>query len=64
MIKVAGDQVDTEGEIMSVELELWWHDPVACVQELLGNPTFSEKMAYAPERAYEDAEGTRQADIR
>ncbi|KAG2107133.1 hypothetical protein DEU56DRAFT_750189 [Suillus clintonianus] len=59
IISVAGDQVDTNGDMMSAELELWQRDPVECVRELMGNPTFREKMAYAPERAYEDTEGTR-----
>lgn len=58
MIAVAGDQVDTNGDMLSVELELWRRDPVDCVWELMGNPTFREKMAYTPEHAYEDREGT------
>jgi len=36
------------------ELELWLCDPVACVQELLGNPVFHDELAYAPEKVYTD----------
>lgn len=39
------------------ELELWMHNPVACVEELIGNPTFDGSIAYAPERVYADQEG-------
>ncbi|KAG2737915.1 hypothetical protein P692DRAFT_20883099 [Suillus brevipes Sb2] len=58
MIAVAGDQVDPNGEMLSVELELWRRNPIDCVRELMGNPTFREKIAYAPEQAYEDIKGT------
>ena len=44
---------DTESE----ELELWMRDPVACIQELIGNPAFNGSMAYAPEKVYVDQEG-------
>lgn len=57
IIKVAGDQVDANGDMMSAELELWRRDPVTCVRELIGNPTFKDMMAYAPEHAYADNEG-------
>ncbi|KAI9566700.1 hypothetical protein HD554DRAFT_2040073 [Boletus coccyginus] len=39
------------------ELELWICDPVAYIQELMGNPTFDESMAYTPEKIYTDAKG-------
>ncbi|KAN0091453.1 hypothetical protein V8E55_005019 [Tylopilus felleus] len=44
------DGVEGEGE----ELELWLQDPVACVQELIGNAAFKNEMAYAPEKVYTD----------
>ncbi|KZP05070.1 hypothetical protein FIBSPDRAFT_903784 [Athelia psychrophila] len=42
---------------MVEELEFWQHDPVECVQELIGNPAFLEPMSFTPEDAYEDAGG-------
>ncbi|KAG2367230.1 hypothetical protein BDR07DRAFT_1479353 [Suillus spraguei] len=41
----------------TTKLELWWCDPVECVQELIGNPAFKDVMAFAPEQAYEDTLG-------
>ncbi|KAN0078167.1 hypothetical protein V8E55_010224 [Tylopilus felleus] len=45
------------------ELKLWMWDPVACVQELIGNPAFCGSIAYTPEKVYTDREGqTRRYD--
>lgn len=42
-------------------VELWHRDPVECVRELLGNPSF-KKQGYVPRRIFkkmsEDGEGT------
>ncbi|KAG1843935.1 Zn-finger domain-containing protein [Suillus subalutaceus] len=57
LIKVAGDIIATDGEMSSAELELWRRDPVDCIRELIGNPTFKDMMAYAPEHAFEDRGG-------
>lgn len=45
---------------MVEEVELWYRDPVECVRELIGNPLFDGKLAYAPEEHYEDRDGTRE----
>ncbi|KAJ7483388.1 hypothetical protein FB451DRAFT_1439345 [Mycena latifolia] len=46
---------DPTGKTMRREQnELWWRDPVECVRELMGNPTFREAMRYAPEKLYAD----------
>jgi hypothetical protein len=39
------------------EMELWCHDPVECVRELIGNPAFKNLLAYAPKQAFQDEEG-------
>ena len=39
------------------ELELWMCNLVACIRELMGNPTFDGSMAYVPEKVYTDPEG-------
>jgi hypothetical protein len=57
LIKVAGDIITPDGKMSTAELELWRRNPVDCIRELMGNPTFREMMAYAPEHAFEDAEG-------
>lgn len=41
-------------------LELWWRDPVDCVRELIGNPSFRDMMKYAPEWLYADKNGVTQ----
>jgi hypothetical protein len=38
------------------EVELWKRDPVQCVQELIGNPRFCDKLRYAPCKQYTDVE--------
>ncbi|KAG1888440.1 uncharacterized protein F5891DRAFT_1132009 [Suillus fuscotomentosus] len=57
LIKVAGDIVAQDREMSSAELELWQRNPVDCIRELIGNPTFKEMIAYAPEHAFEDRGG-------
>lgn len=47
-IVLTGDSVDESGERASETLELWYRNPVECVQELLGNPLFKDYMHYAP----------------
>lgn len=42
---------------MTEELELWRRNPVECVKELIGNPTFDGKMTYAPEKVYMEMVG-------
>ncbi|THH16161.1 hypothetical protein EUX98_g9347, partial [Antrodiella citrinella] len=56
-VTVQGDVEDEDGETMSEELELWYRDPAECVQELIGNPIFDGKMAYAPEKVFAELEG-------
>ncbi|KAJ7623731.1 hypothetical protein FB45DRAFT_980504 [Roridomyces roridus] len=56
---VVGDEVDENGEPKKEEIELWKRNPVECIRELMGNAAFREKMRYAPQRVYRDAEGNR-----
>ena len=49
---------DEEAATASEELELWLQDPVACVQELIGNTAFRTEITYAPEEVYTDPHGT------
>ncbi|KAG2158515.1 Zn-finger domain-containing protein [Suillus bovinus] len=46
LIKVAGDVVDTDGEMLTTKLELWQCDPVECIWELIGNPPFKDSRIY------------------
>ena len=58
IVKAQGDRLDEDGQLMAAEeMELWRRDPVECVRELIGNPTFKDLLAYAPEQAFCDQEG-------
>ncbi|KAI5987996.1 hypothetical protein EDC04DRAFT_2873305 [Pisolithus marmoratus] len=57
MIDVVGDVVGKDGTLRHEQLELWWQDPVECMEELIGNPAFWDVMVYVPKHAYADAQG-------
>ncbi|KAJ7429562.1 hypothetical protein B0H11DRAFT_1944597 [Mycena galericulata] len=50
------DKDPTGATMRREQNELWWRDPVECVAELMGNPTFRDAMRYAPEKLYVDEE--------
>ncbi|KAG1837058.1 hypothetical protein F4604DRAFT_1601889, partial [Suillus subluteus] len=56
-VTVRGNKEDEFGVPLEEEVELWSHDPVECVQELIGNPFFKADMAYSPAKAYADRAG-------
>ncbi|KAH7905500.1 Zn-finger domain-containing protein [Hygrophoropsis aurantiaca] len=58
MINVAGDVIDQNGSMQTTELKLWRRDAVECIEELIGNPAFKDRIAYAPERVFKDEGGT------
>ncbi len=55
-MKLTGDKKDADGKPLMEDLELWWHDPVEVIKDLMGNPVFCEVMKYAPEKLFEDCE--------
>ncbi|KAJ7646307.1 hypothetical protein DFH06DRAFT_1270854 [Mycena polygramma] len=57
-IPLTGDLLDENGEARTETAELWFRDPVECVKELIGNPSFKDVMDYKPTRLFKDAEGT------
>ena len=56
-VTLAGDRIGEDSYIMVDKLELWWCDPNECIQELIGNPTFKDSMAYEPVRMYQGEGG-------
>ena len=60
IIQTVGELLGKDNAPIIEEHELWNHDPIECVHELIGNPTFQEYMAYAPEKAYADKNGQKQ----
>ncbi|KAJ3487621.1 hypothetical protein NLI96_g3382 [Meripilus lineatus] len=62
-IKLTGDVVGHDGKPLEETLELWYRDPIECIQEILGNPMFCDVMRFAPGRLFSDAFGrTRRID--
>jgi hypothetical protein len=41
-----------EGDLGSESVDIWMRDPVDCVRELIGNPSFAEEMRYAPVKEF------------
>jgi hypothetical protein len=59
VFRMQGDQCNKNGsELQSEDVELWHRDPVECIQELMGNPTFKGKQCYAPHKVYKNENGT------
>ncbi|KAI5886664.1 uncharacterized protein SCHCODRAFT_02517285 [Schizophyllum commune H4-8] len=50
---VKGNVVGKDGAVETENVELWLRDPIACIRELLGNPSFKDHSTYAPYRVYE-----------
>jgi hypothetical protein len=57
VITIAGDTFNDQGELLTEDVELWRRNPVDCVRELIGNPTFKDAMEYAPEMVFTDPDG-------
>ncbi|KAF7367105.1 hypothetical protein MSAN_00970100 [Mycena sanguinolenta] len=57
-IPVTGDILDENGNKRTETAELWFRDPVECVRELIGNPSFKDVMDYAPTQLFVDENGT------
>ncbi|PBK90600.1 hypothetical protein ARMGADRAFT_1032586 [Armillaria gallica] len=52
--ELVGNVLDKDGTPMVQTIELWKHDPVACIKELMQDPQFAKHMCYAPEKMYTD----------
>src|SRR5438552_3544003 len=57
-IKVMEDEADEDGVRGEEELELWHRNPITCIQELFGNSTFQDSIAYVLQRVYTNAGGS------
>ena len=57
VVDVTGDCNGEDGMLMRKQLELWHHDPVKCIQDLIGNPAFCDHLVYGPEHLYADSQG-------
>lgn len=57
-ITIMGDELNSSGNPVTEQLELFYWDPVECVRELIGNPAFCNVLHYAPEQIFEDSSCT------
>ncbi|KAJ7617664.1 hypothetical protein DFH06DRAFT_1364378 [Mycena polygramma] len=49
--ELEGDECDSDGKPKKEIVEMWYRDPLECVRELLGNPSYT-KQGYKPMRVY------------
>jgi hypothetical protein len=54
IVNVSGDLEGEDGERMGEDLELWRRNPLECIQELIGNPSFKDKMVFEPAQFFTD----------
>jgi hypothetical protein len=54
-LKIVGNLTDSQDNALTEDVELWYRNPVSCVQSLIGNSAFDGHMQYAPVRIYNDA---------
>jgi hypothetical protein len=50
-VELVGDELDADQQPKKEIVEVWYRDPVECVRELLGNPSF-KKQGYKPIRVF------------
>ena len=56
IIKTTGDLQDEDSKLLTEENELWVHDPIECIQELIGNLAFHDHT-YMCQQVFTDREG-------
>lgn len=57
LVTIEGDIKDVDGNVMKEVVELWFRNPLECIQELINNPQFRDVMQYAPLRHFVDQLG-------
>lgn len=57
-IEVMGNAIGAGGMPATESVELWFRDPIECVQALIGNPTFRENLSYVPQKVFTSGAGT------
>jgi hypothetical protein len=54
IVTVSGDLEAEDGGTMCEELELWRRDTLECIQDLIGNPAFKDRMGFEPAQFFTD----------
>ena len=56
IVKITGDCVGPDGQRLTEETELWRHDTVECILDLIGNPALRDFIVYEPVRMKHDGQ--------
>jgi len=56
-IEVKGNVIGADGEPVTEIVELWFRDPIECIQGLIGNPMFRENVSYVPQKVFMSGSG-------
>ncbi|KAG2362143.1 hypothetical protein BDR07DRAFT_1451311 [Suillus spraguei] len=49
--------MDQKGKPLQEDVELWMHNPMESIKDLIGNPLFKDHMVYTPACTYKDSAG-------
>jgi len=57
MVDVEGDIMGADGKLLMEEVELWLHNLLDCIHELMVNPNFVDAISYEPQSVFDDEAG-------
>jgi hypothetical protein len=57
IIEVEGNVIGWDGKPNTESVELWFRDPIECVQDLIGNPAFRDHISYVPQKVFTSESG-------
>ena len=57
MVDVEGDIMGADGKLLTEEVELWLHNLLDCIHELMVNLNFADVISYKPKRVFDDEAG-------
>lgn len=58
IVKITGDIIGPDREKLTEEAEMWSHDIIEVIKELLGNATYGKDMVFAAQDQFNDVEKT------
>jgi len=53
-IEVEGDILGADRKPLTEKVELWMHNPLDCICELMANPSFVDAIAFEPQQVFDD----------
>src|SRR5882757_1642867 len=52
IIRIEGDIIGKDQKPKTESVELWFRDPINCIQNLMSNPTLRDHLSYIPQRVF------------